>query len=203
LTPATTDRALAVEWLRRFTGNGVDGVVAKHRGLTYQPGKRAMLKVKVERTADCVVGGFRDFPDGAVASLLLGLYDDTGMLRHVGVCAAFAERERWKLAEMMRPLVRTLEGHPWQRGFGLERSPVGRLQGAAGRWDPTMELDWTPIALLVAEVAYDTLDDQRLRHPARFRRWRPDRDPASCTFDQLPDEAPNLQMLLSAVVAES
>jgi ATP-dependent DNA ligase len=185
LTPATDDRSEAERWLSHFTGGGVDGVVAKHRSMRYEPGRRAMLKVKVERTADCVVAGFRAFPGGELASLLLGLYDEGGVLRHVGVCSAFSRARRRELFEELIGVAAPLEGHPWEFGFGLEGSPVGRLKGSAGRWDPGMSMDWMPITPVVVEVAYDTIDGRRLRHPAHFRRWRPDREPRSCTFDQL------------------
>ncbi len=187
-TPLTDDPELATEWLERFAGAGVDGVVAKHRGLTYEPGKRAMVKVKNERTAECVVAGFRwmyerDLP----GSLLLGLYDERGALRHVGVATSFTKAARRELARELEALVTSLAGHPWEHGFGLERSPLGRLLGAAGRWDPAeMPLEWVPLRPeRVCEVAYDQVDGYRFRHPARFRRWRPDRDARSCTLDQL------------------
>ena len=166
---------------------GVDGVVAKPSDLPYQPGKRAMVKVKLERTADCVVAGFRWAADRPqLGSLLLGLYDG-GSLRHVGVVTSFTRDHRGRLLDELAPLKTELAGHPWEQGFGLERSPLGRLLGAAGRWDPAeMELEWVPLRPeRVCEVAYDQVDLGRFRHPARFRRWRPDRDPRSCTLDQL------------------
>jgi len=182
LTPATTDERVAAGWLDRF-----EGVVAKHRELRYEPGRRAMVKVKHERTADCVVAGFRWLVERPLpSSLLLGLYDG-GELRHVGIAAGFAETRRRELLERLAPLVVPLQGHTWEHGFRLAGSPTGRLKGSAGSWTPgEMEQDWVPVAPeLVAEVAYDQLDQLRFRHPGRFRRWRPDRDPASCTFDQL------------------
>ncbi|MFN2484661.1 MAG: ATP-dependent DNA ligase [Candidatus Limnocylindria bacterium] len=187
LTPATDDADVAAEWLAGVEGGGVDGVVAKHISLAYVPGKRAMVKVKSERTADCVVAGFRLVVDGhGVASLLLGLYDAAGELRHVGVTASFTQQRRRELLEELAPLVTPLAGHPWERGFGLGRSPTGRLAGSAGRWDPgEMPLDWIPLRPeRVCEVTYDTPDGERFRHPAHFRRWRPDREPRSCTFEQ-------------------
>jgi len=194
LTPTTDDAGRATAWLERFQGVGIDGVVAKHADLRYEPGRRAMVKVKRERTADCVVAGFRWLVDRPLpSSLLLGLYDETGRLRHVGIAAAFAERFRHELLVRLRPLVVPLEGHAWERGFLLAGGATGRLRGAAGSWRPEeMAQDWTPLAPgLVCEVAYDQLDDRRFRHPARFRRWRPDRDPASCGLEQLdlPDVA--------------
>jgi ATP-dependent DNA ligase len=185
LTPATADADVAGRWLDHYPGGGVDGVMAKDRRAPYEPGKRSMLKVKRERTADCVVAGVRTFPDGDVASLVLGLYDDTGILRHVGVCSAFAASRRRTLAAELAPRVVPLRRHPWESGFGLDRSPIGRLKGSAGRWDPSMPMDWIPIDPLVVEVAYTAVDGHRFRHPAQFRRWRPDREPRSCTLDQL------------------
>jgi ATP-dependent DNA ligase len=200
LTPATEERDVAARWLDRFHGAGVDGVMAKRQDLRYQPGVRAMVKVKKERTADCVVGGFRWLVERPLpSSLLLGLYDEAGTLRHVGVAASFSEPRRRELLEELRPLVVPLAGHPWEHGFLLAGSPMGRLKGAAGRWSPAeMEQDWTPVApMRVCEVAYDQLDRDRLRHPARFRRWRPDRDPRSCTFEQLEIAAPGLDEVLA------
>lgn len=196
LTPITDDARLAERWLERFVSGGADGVVAKHRAAAYQPGKRAMLKVKLERTADCVVAGFRAFPGRLVASLLLGLHDEGGVLRHVGVSSAFSEARRRELYDDLERRLIPIDAHPWQAGFGLGASPLGRLKGSAGRWHPEMTMDWMPIEPLVAEVAYDTIDDRRFRHPAQFRRWRPDREPASCTFDQLPDEETGLDATL-------
>jgi ATP-dependent DNA ligase len=188
LTVATEDAARARDWLERYQGRGVDGVVAKPHDMRYQPGVRAMLKVKREQTADCVVAGCRLFADRpAISSLLLGLYDDDGELRHVGVASGFSEALRRALPEVLGPHVVDLPGHPWERGFLLGGSPIGRLAGAAGRWNPQeMALDWIPLApRLVAEVAYDHVDRDRFRHAARFRRWRPDREPRSCRLEQL------------------
>jgi ATP-dependent DNA ligase len=186
-TPATDDPHVAEQWLDR-AGRGIDGVVAKALDLEYQPGKRAMIKVKRTHTADCVLAGFRVFAhEPAVSSLLLGLWDGAE-LRHVGVCSQFTRGRRRELLRELAPLVTTLEGHPWQRGFNVGRSPMGRLPGSAGRWDPAeMHADWIPVRPeRVIEVAYDHLDAQRFRHPAQFVRWRGDRDAASCTFEQLP-----------------
>ena len=195
VTPATADSDVAAGWLESFRGGGIDGVVAKHTSLPYEPGKRAMVKVKRERTAECVVAGFRPMVEAdAVSSLVLGLYDDAGELRHVGVVTSFTRDTRERLTAELAPLVTGIEGHPWEHGFGLGPSPLGRLLGAAGRWDPaSMPMDWVPVRPeLVCEVAYDQVDQGRFRHPARFRRWRPDRDPRSCTLDQLPAGAPGL-----------
>ncbi len=189
LSAATRDPALARRWLDAPAAAGIDGVVAKRPDLPYAPGKRAMVKVKRERTADCVVAGLRVFvePEPAAASLLLGLWDEAGALVHVGVASSFPDADRRALLGMLAPLATPLAGHPWERGFNLGHSPTGRLAGSAGRWDPgEMSLDWTPLAPeRVAEVAYDRVDGVRFRHPARFVRWRPDRDPRSCTLDQL------------------
>jgi ATP-dependent DNA ligase len=199
LTAATGDAARARAWLARFQGAGIDGVVAKHEDLRYEPGRRAMVKVKPERTADCVVAGFRWFADRPLPSaLLLGLYDAEQRLRHIGVASAFTERARRELLERLHPLLVPLAGHPWEHGFLLAGGRTGRLRGAAGRWSPDeMVRDWTPVAPgLVCEVAYDQLDDRRLRHPARFRRWRPDRYPRSCSLEQLDLPAGDLGELL-------
>jgi len=186
VTPVTDDPQVATAWLDRFQGAGIDGVVAKHVALRYVPGRREMIKVKRERTAECVVAGFRWLVDRPLpSSLLLGLYED-GSLRHVGIASGFAERKRHELLERLRPFVVPLEGHPWETGFLLPGGPAGRLPGAAGRWAPGMTQDWTPIApQLVCEVAYDQVDVDRFRHPARFKRWRPDRDAQSCALDQI------------------
>ena len=188
LTAATDDPAIARSWLERYQGGGIDGVVAKAQDTRYQPGVRAMVKVKHEQTADCVVAGCRLFVDRPeISSLLLGLYDDAGDLRHVGVASGFSAARRRELPEVLGPHRIDLAGHPWERGFLLAGSPIGRLAGAAGRWSPEeMTLDWIPLApRLVAEVAYDHVDADRFRHAARFRRWRPDRDPRSCRLEQL------------------
>jgi ATP-dependent DNA ligase len=187
VTPATRDPAVAAEWLAG-SGSGIDGVMAKAADLRYRPGERAMLKVKPERTADCVVAGFRPYVDRPLlSSLLLGLYDRDGDLRHFGIVQSFTRKRRRELLEELAPLCVPLAGHPWEHGFLPGGGPTGRLAGAAGRWSPgEMALDWVPLAPeRVCEVAYDQLDNLRLRHPARFRRWRPDRDPSSCTLDQL------------------
>ncbi|HEV2786236.1 MAG TPA: ATP-dependent DNA ligase [Solirubrobacteraceae bacterium] len=186
LTPATGDREVAARWLEQFRGGGLDGVIAKPRAGPYEGGARAMLKVKHERTADCVVAGVRPTPDGDVASLLLGLYDAQGALEHVGVASSFARHVRARMAVELAPLAAPIEGHPWERGFLLGGGPMGRLKGAAGRWQPGMTMDWIPIApQRVCEVRYTQVDGHRLRHPARFERWRPDREPHSCRLEQL------------------
>jgi ATP-dependent DNA ligase len=187
LTPTTRDRAVAGSWLEHFRGAGVDGVVAKAATLRYAPGKRVMVKIKHERTADCVVAGYRPFPGvRAVSSLLLGLYDPSGDLRHVGVVTGFPRAERVRLIGQLSPYAMPLDEHPWRDGFLIGASPLGRLLGSAARWLPGMDLDWVPLRPeLVAEVGFDQIDVDRMRHPARFRRWRPDREARSCTIDQI------------------
>ena len=187
VTPATGDVDAAALWLEGCT-DGIDGVIVKEAASPYLPGKRAMVKVKPERTADCVVAGVRLLADRpAVSSLLLGLYDDEGQLRHVGVTASFTRRRREELLVELQPCVRPLEGHPWEHGFGLEGGALGRMKGTAGRWTPDMEMDWVPLAPeRVAEVRFDQVEGIRFRHPAQFKRWRPDREARSCTLEQLP-----------------
>jgi ATP-dependent DNA ligase len=199
LTPATADPELAARWLDELHGRGVDGVVAKSHDLRYEPGARRMLKVKHERTADCVVAGFRVYADrDELSSILLGLYDDSDVLQHVGVVTGLSRARREEVLRRLEPLVVPLAGHPWEHGFLLGGGSTGRLLGAAGRWRPGMTRDWVPVAPeLVAEVAYDQVDDHRLRHPARFRRWRPDREPSSCRLDQLDAERVDVLELLA------
>ena len=200
VTPATGDPDVAAHWLDRFQGAGIDGVIAKPRDGHYEPGARSLVKVKRERTAECVVAGLR-FHAGRpmVGSLLLGLYDERDALVHVGVVSQFPERRRLELLEELRPIAVPLAGHPWEHGYSLQGGATGRLAGAAGRWDPReMPLDWVPLAIeRVAEVAYDQVDHGRFRHPARFARWRPDREPVSCRFDQLDAAAAPVGELLA------
>jgi ATP-dependent DNA ligase len=184
LTPVTSDPEAASQWLD--VRSGIDGVVARDPGEIYRAGERALVKVKRERTADCVVAGFRLFEERPLpSSLLLGVYDAEDELRHVGLASSFGEAERPALLEVLRPLAVPLQEHPWRDGFLLEGSAMGRMKGAAARWTPDMRLDWVPVEpRLVCEVAYDHLDGDRFRHPARFRHFRADRDPRSCTFEQ-------------------
>ncbi|MDP8957826.1 MAG: ATP-dependent DNA ligase [Actinomycetota bacterium] len=186
LTPLTEDHRLAQHWLQSFSGGGVDGVMAKHRGLPYQPGKRRMIKVKRQRTADCVVAGFRwHHQEPSVVSLLLGLYGRQGYLHHVGLATGFDAQRRRRLLVEIAPYAAPLEGHPWEHGFRDEGGPVGRLPGSASRWAEDGELTWVPLQPeLVCEVNYDHVDGGRFRHAARFRGWRPDLQPGSCTFEQ-------------------
>jgi ATP-dependent DNA ligase len=199
ITPATRDPDRAREWFARFQGAGIDGLVAKPLDLPYQPGRRAMTKVKHERTADVVVAGFRPLPDGSVSSLLLGLYDEVDALRHVGVVTQLARADRVAFGNRLGALAIPIERHPWRSGFAIGASPLGRLKGSASRWTPEMVLDWVPLPpSLVCEVGFDQVDVDRFRHPARFRRWRPDREPLSCRLDQIVVEGRDLGEFLAA-----
>ncbi len=193
VTPATRDRAVALDWFERFEGAGLDGVVAKRLDGRYEPGRRAMVKVKHRRTADCAVAGFRWHkrgPGGLIGSLLLGLYDAGGKLNHVGVCGAFTAARRRSLAEELAPLREgAAEGHPWRdraEGPGRGEEPDRRLPGASSRWNRGKDLSWEPLRVeRVCEVAYDHLQGDRFRHATQFLRWRPDRSPRECRYDQL------------------
>jgi ATP-dependent DNA ligase len=188
LTPATHDRELAHEWLERFEGAGLDGVVAKLADLPYAPGKRAMIKVKHVRTADCVVGGLRWHKEGEgiVGSLLLGLYDDRGTLHHVGVTSSFTMATRRKLAMELAPLRKNaLKNHPW-RDWTQATGESTRMPGAHSRWSAGKDLSWEALRIeRVCEVKYDHLQGERFRHAAAFVRWRPDKPPRECRYDQL------------------
>jgi len=191
LTPATEDRRVAADWFRRFEGAGLDGVVAKPAGGPYQSNKRVMLKVKHERECDCVVAGFRWHKGGegrAVGSLLLGLYDDAGVLHHVGVAASFSDAKRRELVGFLAPYRKdALAGHPWKGWAEGEGEPAGqRMPGAKSRWSRGKDLSWEPLRPeLVVEVAYDHMQGTRFRHIAHFRRWRTDKRPRDCTYEQL------------------
>ena len=190
LTPMTRDRALAVKWLARFEGAGLDGVVAKPEDGTYQPGKRAMLKVKHARTADCVVAGFRWHKEGKntlVGSLLLGLFDKKGALHHVGVTSAFSMATRRQLTEELQPFrVNALEKHPWREWADAESHQSTRMPGGQSRWSAGKDLSWEPLRIeRVCEVKYDHMQGDRFRHAAIFLRWRPDKNPKDCRYDQL------------------
>ena len=196
LTPATSDPAVARDWFERFEGAGLDGVIAKATDLQYVPDKRLMLKVKHERTADCVVAGFRWHKDGeGVGSLLLGLYDDEGTLHHVGVATSFSVERRKELVAELEPLrANAVEGHPWQGWAELqEEGDAQRKPGAGNRWNAGKDMSWEPLrAELVAEVGYDNLQGDRFRHATKLVHFRPDREPASCTYDQLDRPVPEV-----------
>lgn len=184
VTPFTDDLDQANRWFTAFEGAGLDGIVAKPRDIPYLPDKRLMFKIKHQRTADCVVGGFRWHKSGpVVGSLLLGLYDSDGHLHHVGVAAAFPMAERKRLLDDLAPY-RPTEGdsHPWEQFHDLEQIPGGMKN----RWNAKKDMSWESLKPeLVVEVGYDHMEGDRFRHVAQFRRWRTDRTPESCTFDQL------------------
>jgi ATP-dependent DNA ligase len=193
LTRTTTDVAEAQDWFAQFEGAGLDGVIAKPMGHSYQPNARSMMKIKHERTADVVVAGYRlhktstaDKP--LLGSLLLGLYDESGTLQHVGVAAAFSAKRRAELLEELQPLVVDTEDHPWGRWAEAEHHNITgeRLPGAQSRWSAGKDLSFVPLApTRVLEVGYDHMEGTRFRHTAQFKRWRPDRDPESCGYGQL------------------
>jgi ATP-dependent DNA ligase len=190
VTPMTRDAAVASEWLARFEGAGLDGVVAKPEEGTYEPGKRAMIKVKHARTADCVVAGFRWHKDGRnqrVGSLLLGLYDDRGKLQHVGVTSSFSLAERRQLVTELAPLrEHALDEHPWREWADAMNGADARMPGAQSRWSAGKDLSWEPLRIeRVCEVKYDHMQGRRFRHATIFQRWRPDKQPRDCTYEQL------------------
>jgi ATP-dependent DNA ligase len=191
-TPSTQDRAVATDWFKRFEGAGLDGVMAKALAGSYQPDKRTMLKVKHERDCDCVVAGFRWYKEAegtAVGSLLLGLYDASGSLQHVGICASFTMPKRRELVAFLEPYREgAAAGHPWG-GWGEESDQ--RMPGAASRWNSGKDLSWVALRTeLVVEVAYEHMQGDRFRHMAQFRRWRTDKKPTDCTYAQLEIVAP-------------
>jgi ATP-dependent DNA ligase len=198
LTPATEDRKTARDWFARFEGAGLDGVMAKPATGSYEPDKRVMFKVKHERDCDCVVAGFRWYRKGdkpAVGSLLLGLYDDSGELQHVGVCGSFALEKRVELVQFLAPYrENALANHPWKRTFGevdSDGQAGRRMPGGQSRWSQGKDLSWEPLRPeLVAEVAYEHMQGDRFRHMAQFRRWRFDKKPEDCTYAQLEMVAP-------------
>jgi ATP-dependent DNA ligase len=192
LTPATRDRTIAADWFRRFEGAGLDGVIAKPVSGTYESNKRSMLKIKHERDCDCVVAGFRwHKKQGAgVGSLLLGLFDDSGILHHVGVCASFTDKKRLELADYLAPYrSNALGDHPWKQWAGREPGTGEsghRMPGGQSRWSQGKDLSWEALRPeLVAQVAYDHMQGNRFRHTAQFRRWRMDKQPRECTYAQL------------------
>ncbi len=187
VTPATTDVAVAQSWFTEFEGAGLDGVVAKPLAVTYQPDKRVMFKIKHERTADCVVAGYRVHKSGpdAIGSLLLGLYDHDGKLASVGVIGAFPMARRKELFDELQPLVTDFEGHPWNWAAAEthERNP---RKNETSRWNAGKDLSFVPLKPeRVVEVRYEHMEGPRFRHTAQFNRWRPDRTPESCTYEQL------------------
>jgi ATP-dependent DNA ligase len=188
LTPVTRDRTIAVDWLARFEGAGLDGVIAKLESSPYQPGKRAMIKVKHARTAECVVAGFRWHKSGkdAVGSLLLGLYDDQGVLQHVGVTSSFTMAMRKQLVKELEPLRKdAMDAHPWRDWAGAA-AESSRMPGAQSRWSAGKDLSWEPLRIeRVCEVKYDHMQGDRFRHAGIFLRWRPDKQPRDCRYDQL------------------
>jgi ATP-dependent DNA ligase len=197
LTPSTEDAAVARRWFEVFEGAGLDGVIAKRADQPYVPGKREMAKIKHLRTADCVVAGFRwhkNGPGTLIGSLLLGLWNSEGHLQHVGVTSSFSTAERGELVKFLEPYRRgALTDHPWRewREWEDRTSAEGRrLPGATSRWNRGKDLSWEPLRPeLVAEVAFDHLQGDRFRHAVTFQRWRPDKAPADCRYDQL-DETP-------------
>jgi ATP-dependent DNA ligase len=199
LTPATTDRAVAADWFDRFEGAGLDGVVAKRLAEPYCPGQRTMVKVKHQRTADCVVAGFRwhkNGPGSMVGSLLLGLHDDQGVLHHVGIAAAFTTKRRHELVAELQPLrMDALVDHPWRHWKEAEAEWQGkRMPGATSRWNAGKDLSWEPLRPeRVCEVSYDHLQGSRFRHATHFLRWRPDKRPEQCRYDQL-EEKPAFEL---------
>jgi ATP-dependent DNA ligase len=192
LTRTTTDAAEAEQWFQHFEGAGLDGVVAKPLGVTYQPNARTMLKIKHERTADVVVAGYREHKTSTkelplLGSLLLGLYDGQGRLQHIGVSASFTARRRAELIEELAPLVcEDLSEHPWGEWSEWAIANPDRVPGTQSRWSVGKDLSFTPLRPeRVVEVGYDHMEGSRFRHTAQFKRWRPDRDPESCGYEQL------------------
>jgi ATP-dependent DNA ligase len=178
-----------MDWLQRFEGAGLDGVIAKPAESPYQPGKRGMVKVKHVRTADCVVAGFRWHKSGtdSIGSLLLGLYDDHGALHHVGVTSSFTMKMRRQLAIELAPLRKhAIDRHPWRDWANADAAGSTRMPGAQSRWNADKDLSWEPLRIeRVCEVKYDHLQGDRFRHAAIFQRWRPDKRPGDCRYDQL------------------
>jgi ATP-dependent DNA ligase len=204
LTPSTRDHRVAADWFQRFEGAGFDGVMAKDANGAYQPNKRVMLKVKHERECDCVVAGFRWHKRGrktALGSLLLGLFDEAGDLQHVGVCASFTDVRRRELVAMLAPYRKNaLTDHPWKDWADLGADDAAqRRPGVQSRWSQGKDLSWEPLRPeLVVEVAYDHMQGTRFRHTAQFRRWRPDKKPRDCTYEQLAVVPPHeLQTIFS------
>lgn len=188
LTPATTDPVIAERWFTRFEGAGLDGVMAKRLDGVYTPDKRTLVKVKHQRTAECVVAGFRIHKDGeGVGSLLLGLYDDDARLHHVGVCAAFTVKFRRELIDELGPLTEhALDGHPWRDWAEAQAHSTQRMPGGFSRWNVDKDLSFVPLRVeRVVEVTFGQLESGRFRHGVKFQCWRPDRTPDSCRYEQL------------------
>ena len=190
LTPMTRDRQVAADWLQRFEGAGLDGVIAKPAMAIYEPGKRSMLKIKHARTADCVVAGFRWHKEGTgtrIGSLLLGLFDDKGGLHHVGVTSSFTMKRREALVRELEPLrTNALKDHPWREWAVASEHETTRMPGGQSRWSAGKDLSWEPLRIeRVCEVKYDHMQGDRFRHAATFLRWRPDKQPHDCRYDQL------------------
>ena len=203
LCPSTDEASVARRWFEQFEGAGLDGLIAKPRLNVYEPDKRSQFKVKHKRTVDCVVAGFRWHKDGkGVGSLLLGLYDTSGTLHHLGVAASFSVARRNEFRDLLAPLREgALEGHPWAEWASVEAHEAGRLPGAVSRWNNGKDQSWVPVRLeRVVEVTYVTVTNGRFRGVTTFSRWREDRDPASCTFEQLVEADP---LGVSAVLAPS
>jgi ATP-dependent DNA ligase len=195
VTPATASVEVAKDWFARFEGAGLDGVIAKSGDLRYIEGQRVMTKVKHERTADCVVGGFRWHKSGGkVGSLLLGLYDDAGVLHHVGVTSSFTDSRRSELVSELEPYrAASMDGHPWASGAPEAPASPRRVPGAQSRWNAGRDLSFEPLRPeLVCEVGYDHLQGDRFRHATTFKRWRPDRTTRSCRYDQLETAVPEV-----------
>jgi len=195
LTPITDDRSTAADWFVRFEGAGLDGVVAKPLEGTYVPDRRVQFKVKHQRTADCVVAGFRVHKSGdGVGSLLLGLFDEGGALNHVGVATSFTAARRKELVdEIAAYRDKAIEAHPWREWYDAEAHAAndGRMPGAPSRWNAKKDLSWEPLRPeLVCEVAYEHMQGNRFRHATRLVRWRPDKQPLECTYAQLEEVAP-------------
>jgi ATP-dependent DNA ligase len=204
LTPATYERNVAEDWFHRFEGAGLDGVMAKDVSGAYEADKRVMLKVKHERDCDCLVAGFRWHKDGegtAVGSMLLGLFDESGALQHVGVCASFTQQKRRELVDFLSPYRKNaLVDHPWGSWAQDAGSEAGhRMPGGQSRWSQGKDLSWQPLRPeLVLEVAYEHMQGTRFRHMAQFRRWRSDKRPSDCTFAQLEVVPPQELMAIFA-----
>jgi ATP-dependent DNA ligase len=197
LCPTTTDPAVAQQWFTEFEGAGLDGVIAKRLTDPYTPDKRTLVKVKHRRTADCVIAGYRVHKDGkGVGSLLMGLYDDEGGLHHVGVAASFTAKRRTELLAELEPLTHdAMANHPWREWAEAAQPQEGdaaqRMPGGTSRWSAGKDHSWVPLRIeRVAEVTFGQLQEGRFRHGSTFVRWRPDREPRSCTYDQLEVAAP-------------